>query len=161
MELFSHTLDSTRQNIDAAENIVIDFSRRAGLTRAGGLGLGLAVREIFTNAVVHGNRYDVSKKILLQMCQSATHVKVVVSDEGSGFDIGSVADPLSPDGLLRASGRGILMARNLVDEFHIHPGDEGGTRITLVKYLGSYATKTGLRSVPGKLRPYGIRDSTR
>jgi serine/threonine-protein kinase RsbW len=141
MELLRQTLDSTRQSIDAAEEAVIDFSRRAGLTRTGGARLGLAVREIFTNAVVHGNRYDVSKKVLLQVSRSTIHIVVVVADEGSGFDVGSVPNPLTPDGLLRASGRGLLLARKLVDEFHIGPGDEGGTRITLVKYLRSSATE--------------------
>ena len=140
---FSQTLDSKPQSIDAAEKAVIDFSRRAGLTRAGGIRLGLAVREIFTNSVVHGNRHDVSKKVLLQMCQSPAHIIVTVSDEGSGFDIGSVPDPLTPGGLLRTSGRGLFLARKLVDEFRIHPSDQGGTRITLVKYLRSSPTEPG------------------
>jgi serine/threonine-protein kinase RsbW len=161
MELFSQRLDATRQSIDSAENAVIDFSRRAGLTRAGAIRLGLAVREIFTNAVVHGNRYDASKKVLLEVCRSATHIAVVVSDEGRGFDIGSVPDPLTPDGLLRASGRGLFLARNLVDELRVRPGDEGGTSITLVKYLRSSVTERGIAALPESSGRTGSTNTTR
>jgi len=161
MELFSQTLNSTRQSIDVAEDAVIDFSRRAGLAETESARLGLAVREIFTNAVVHGNQYDTSKKVLLQVGWSAAHMIVVVSDEGRGFDAGSVPDPLTPDGLLRASGRGILLARKLVDEFYIRTGDEGGTRITLVKYLLSSATELRVVAVPQSSGHTGPTNTTR
>jgi serine/threonine-protein kinase RsbW len=139
MESFSHTLDSTRQSIDAAEIAVIDLARRAGLTRTTSARIGLAVREIFTNAVVHGNRYSASKKVFLEVCRAASQMTIVVSDEGNGFDPERVPDPLTPEGLWRTSGRGLLLARKLVDELHIRPADRGGTRITLVKYIRSSA----------------------
>jgi len=139
MEMVSHTLDSTRHSIDAAEVAVIDFARRAGLTRDASARIGLAVREIFTNAVAHGNRYSVSRKVLLEVRCAASQMTIVVSDEGNGFDPDRVPDPLSPEGLWRPSGRGLLLARKLVDELHIQPADRGGTRITLVKYLRSSA----------------------
>jgi serine/threonine-protein kinase RsbW len=139
MESLSHTLDSTRQSIDAAEIAVIDLARRAGLTRTTSARIGLAVREIFTNAVVHGNRYSASKKVFFEVRRASSQMTIVVSDEGNGFDPDRVSDPLSPEGLWRPSGRGLLLARKLVDELHIRPADRGGTRITLVKYIRSSA----------------------
>jgi serine/threonine-protein kinase RsbW len=139
MEVFSQALDSTRQSIEAAENAVIDFARRAGLTKAASARIGLVVREVVTNAVIHGNQYDVFKKVSLGIRRSATQIAIVVSDEGNGFDPSRIPDPLSPDGLLRPSGRGLLLARALMDELHVQPADVGGTRITLVKYIPSSA----------------------
>jgi serine/threonine-protein kinase RsbW len=139
MEMFSHTLDSTHQSIDAAETIVIDLARRAGLTRTAGARIGLAVREIFANAVIHGNRYSVSKKAFLEVHRTATQMTIVVSDEGNGFNSNRVPDPLSSEGLWRVSGRGLFLARKLVDELHIRLNDLGGARITLVKYILSSA----------------------
>jgi serine/threonine-protein kinase RsbW len=141
MEIFRHTLDSTHQSIDAAETTVIDLARRAGLTRMAAVRIGLAVREIFTNAVIHGNRYSVSKKVFLEVRCSATQMIISVSDEGNGFDPNRVPDPLSPEGLWRASGRGLFLARKLVDELHIRLNDVGGSRITLVKYILSPAVE--------------------
>lgn len=135
METFSRTLDSTLQSIDIAETVAASFARLAGTSTKARAGLVLAVREIVANAVIHGNRFDVSRKVLLEVRRSETQLAIVVSDEGEGFDPNRVADPLSPEGLLRSSGRGLLLARWLMDELHVEAGDVNGTRITLVKYL--------------------------
>jgi serine/threonine-protein kinase RsbW len=134
MEIFSHRFNSAIPSIDAAETVVIDFARLAGFTTKARARIGLAVREIVANAVIHGNRYDVSKKVLLEVRRSETQMAIVVSDEGSGFDPNRVADPVSPEGLFRSSGRGLLLARTLMDEIHVGAG-VNGTRITLVKYI--------------------------
>jgi serine/threonine-protein kinase RsbW len=141
MEDVCHAFDSTLESIDTAETAVIDLARRAGFTRATGIRIGLAVREVFTNAVVHGNCYNASKKVLLELHWAPSQITVVVSDEGNGFDPDRVPDPGGPEGLRRRSGRGLLLARTLVDEFRIRPADRCGTRITLVKYIRSGAVE--------------------
>ena len=141
MEIFSHTFDSTVPSIDAAETVVIDFARLAGFTTKAGARIGLAAREIVANAVIHGNRYDVSKKVFLEIRRSETQMAIVVSDEGSGFDPNRVADPLSSKGLFHTSGRGLLLAGTLMDELHVGPGDVGGARITMVKYTRRFAAE--------------------
>ena len=138
METTRHTLDSTLENSDAAETIVIDFARRAGLTEKSTARIGLAVREIFTNAVIHGNRYDGRKKVFLEVRLTAKQLDIVISDEGDGFDPHRVPDPLSAAGVLRPSGRGLLLARMFTDECDIRPGNPRGTKITLVKHVRSY-----------------------
>jgi serine/threonine-protein kinase RsbW len=137
MERFRYTLDSTCQSIEAAEAAFMDLARRAGLGQETSSTIGLAVREIVANAVVHGNRYSAARKVFLEVHSAVSRVTVVVSDEGNGFDPDRVPDPLSPEGLRRPSGRGLLLARKLMDELHILPDEHGGTRITLVKYIRS------------------------
>ncbi len=141
METISHTLDSKFESVDTAETVVIEFARRAGLTEKAVARISLAVREIFTNAVIHGNRYDVRKKVFLEVRRSAKQMEIVISDEGDGFDPNRVPDPLGPDALLRPSGRGLLLARMFMDEFHVRPGDVCGARVTLVKYIRSSAAE--------------------
>jgi serine/threonine-protein kinase RsbW len=138
METTSHTLDSTLENSDAAETIVLDFARRAGLTERSTARIGLAVREIFTNAVIHGNRYDARKKVVLEVRLAVKQIEIVICDEGEGFDPRRVPDPLSAEGVLRPSGRGLLLARMFTDECDIRPGDARGTRVTLVKHVRPY-----------------------
>ena len=54
-------------------------------------------------------------------------------DQGQGFDPSTVADPLAPENLLRAYGRGIFFMRQFMDEVtHSFPV-KGGTLVRMVK----------------------------
>jgi serine/threonine-protein kinase RsbW len=135
METESRILDSTIASIEASELAVLELARRSGFIGPFLDRIGLAVREIATNAVVHGNRYDSRKKIFVLISRTRLRLEIVISDQGQGFDLNSVADPLDPDALLRPSGRGLYLARTFMDELHVHRGDLCGTTVVLVKYL--------------------------
>jgi serine/threonine-protein kinase RsbW len=62
---------------------------------------------------------------------------VRIADEGEGFEFQNLPDPLSPENLMRTSGRGIFLIRSFMDEFQIRRLDPGGTEVTLVKYMVS------------------------
>jgi serine/threonine-protein kinase RsbW len=42
-----------------------------------------------------------------------------IADEGEGFDFEHLPDPLSPENLMRTSGRGIFLIRSFMDEFRM------------------------------------------
>jgi len=48
-----------------------------------------------------------------------------VLDEGKGFDLGGVPNPLAEENLLSTSGRGIFLMRAFMDEFEVVPGRTG------------------------------------
>jgi serine/threonine-protein kinase RsbW len=58
-----------------------------------------------------------------------------VRDQGEGFDPEAVADPLEPNNLLKASGRGIFLIRNFMDEVLLRRAPEGGMEVRMVKLL--------------------------
>ncbi len=60
---------------------------------------------------------------------------VTVGDQGNGFDLSSVPDPLAEENLLHHSGRGILLIRAFVDEYSVRRLSPAGTEVKLVKYL--------------------------
>jgi serine/threonine-protein kinase RsbW len=95
----------------------------------------MAVRECMVNAVVHGNRYSSHKRVHLEIYSTRAQITITIGDEGSGFDLKSLPDPLAPENLLRQSGRGILLIRAFMDEFDLHPRVGGGTEVRLVKRL--------------------------
>jgi len=97
--------------------------------------IGMAVRECVVNAVVHGNRYSAKKKVHLEIERTPESLAVIIGDEGEGFDLESLPDPLSPENLMRQSGRGILLIRAFMDGFDLHPRPGGGTEVRLVKNL--------------------------
>jgi serine/threonine-protein kinase RsbW len=137
MEKLQTTLESTLQSVDHAEELVMLEAGKAGFDEDGQHQIGMAVRECAVNAVVHGNRYNKNKKVHLDVERTATGITVVIGDEGEGFDVNSIADPLAPENLLKQSGRGLLLIRAFMDEFDMHPRPGGGTEVRLVKNLAS------------------------
>jgi serine/threonine-protein kinase RsbW len=137
MEKLQTTLESTLQSVDQVEELVMSEAAKAGFDEDGQHQIGMAVRECAVNAVVHGNRYNRNKKVHLDVERTRTGITVVIGDEGEGFDVNSLADPLAPENLLKQSGRGIMIIRAFMDEFDMHPRPGGGTEVRLVKNLAS------------------------
>lgn len=127
------TLDSTLESVDEAEAMALREAQKAGFGEDEQAQIGMAVRECMVNAVVHGNRYSNKKKVHLEIERSKEGLAVVIGDEGEGFDLSSLPDPLAPENLLRQSGRGILLIRAFMDEVDLHPRPGGGTEVRLVK----------------------------
>ena len=128
-------LDSTLESVDEAEGTVLRMAGGAGLEEDDLHALGMAVREAAVNAVVHGNRYSAKKKVHLKVSREPDRLTIVIADEGEGFEVNSIPDPLASENLLRQSGRGLLLIRAFVDEFELRPRQPGGTEVRLVKYL--------------------------
>jgi serine/threonine-protein kinase RsbW len=135
MEKEQLTLASTLQSVDEAETAVVRAAQQAGLDDDEAQQIGMAVREVMVNAVVHGNRYNKKKRVHLDIDPSPTGLTVVIGDEGAGFDFNSLPDPLSPENLMRQSGRGLLLVRAFMDDFQVQPREGGGTEVRLVKNL--------------------------
>jgi serine/threonine-protein kinase RsbW len=135
MENIQTTLDSTLDTADKVEALVLNEAGKLGLGEDESSQVGMAVRECTVNAVVHGNRYNRNKKVHLQIERTEKDLIIVIGDEGAGFDINSLPDPLAPENLLRQSGRGLMLARAFMDEFDLHTRPGGGTEVRLVKHL--------------------------
>jgi serine/threonine-protein kinase RsbW len=128
-------LDSTLESADGAEDAVLGVAREAGFPDEELHKLAMAVRELVVNAVVHGNRYNSHKKVHLQVSMEKDRLITTVADQGNGFDMNAVPDPLAEENLLNQSGRGLLLVRAFVDEFQMRRLSPAGTEVKLVKYL--------------------------
>jgi serine/threonine-protein kinase RsbW len=96
--------------------------------------LAIALTEVLSNAIYHGNRLDPRKQVRISVQVEPEQVLIAVKDEGEGFDPEKLDDPLAPENLLKDRGRGIFILRALMDrvEFDF---SQGGTLVTLVKKL--------------------------
>jgi serine/threonine-protein kinase RsbW len=90
----------------------------------------LACDEAITNAIIHGNRSNPDKRVSIQIYVSPNRFRMRVRDEGSGFDVGSLTDPTRGEALLRSSGRGVYLMRNIMDSVEFK---EGGRVVELEK----------------------------
>jgi len=97
--------------------------------------IAISVSELVNNAINHGNSSDTAKDVDIRYSVSSSELRVVVCDEGSGFEIEEVADPIDDDNLLREVGRGIFIVRNFVDEVNVTRRPSGGTCVEIIKKL--------------------------
>lgn len=129
-------LDSTLESVDIAEERVLHEAHEIGFDEDEIHRIGMSVRECMVNAVVHGNRYNARKKVHLSITRTTERLSIVIGDEGEGFDMSALPDPLANENLLRHSGRGLLLIQAFMDEFQIRAREPKGTEVKMVKYLG-------------------------
>ena len=99
-----------------AEHLVMRAAEEAGFAEDDVHKIGMAVREGVVNAYNYGNCQDCQKKIQLIIELDGGKLVVHVVDEGCGFDLEDVADPLAEENLLRTSGRGLFLMRAFMDD---------------------------------------------
>ena len=128
-------LESTLDSVDEAETKVLEAAENAGFEEEDLHKIGMAIRECMVNAVVHGNRYNARKKVYLGIETTADRIAITIRDEGEGFDMNALPDPLAEENLLRQSGRGLLLIQAFMNEFQIQRVDPKGTEVRMVKYL--------------------------
>jgi len=74
----------------------------------------LAAEEAIVNAIVHGNKLDPAKVVRVACVVSPTLARIEVTDEGPGFDPGSVPDCRLEDRLDAPNGRGVMLMRTFM-----------------------------------------------
>ena len=130
---FRLTIDSRFENIELVQVVLNDTLERLGLRDDDRHWLDLATREAVANAIKHGNGEDSGKHVVVEMATEGGEVVLSVADQGAGFDPGEVVNPLSPENLLRPSGRGLFYMQSFMDRVDFHCPDDGGTVVTLYK----------------------------
>ena len=103
---------------------------KLGVVKAEQSNLFVALDEAFVNAVKHGNKFDAKKLVRIIAEVSSAEARFTIEDEGEGFDVNSIPDPLDPTNLFKTSGRGVLFIYNIMDEVKYN---ERGNRLTMIK----------------------------
>jgi serine/threonine-protein kinase RsbW len=125
--------------LDLVQLVSDHVGHLAGLDEDGIHWVGVAVRESVINAIKHGNRLDEAKQVTIEFAfvpsRHPTELVVSVMDEGEGFEVEEVADPLAPENLLKSSGRGIFFMRSFMDDVKLLRIPEGGMEVRMMKKL--------------------------
>ena len=121
---FTLVLSSKPQEIVRVENFLEEVNRRLRLDDTKYNKLLVATTEAVNNGIIHGNRRDPKKKVILTCEVNHEALLVSVQDEGFGVDLTKLPDPLAEENLLRENGRGVFLMRSLMDsvEFEKIPG---------------------------------------
>ena len=126
------------KSLEVADEIVQRVCTTAGFEEEELHKISMAVHESMINAIWHGNKSDASKHVWLRFDIYADRLEIHIRDEGTGFDISKVPDPLASENLLKVSGRGIFLIRSFMDDFRVECATPGsGTEVILVKRINS------------------------
>jgi serine/threonine-protein kinase RsbW len=75
----------------------------------------IVIRELLTNAIVHGSKSDGTKMVRLVVSFSDNRFKIEVDDEGEGFEHEAL-DLRLPDYPFSLSRRGLIIVHELTEE---------------------------------------------
>lgn len=100
--------------------------------RACNLQVPVALTEALANAILYGNREDVTKGVRLRAQVSERALVMEVRDEGGGFDFSACFhDPTDPRELQREEGRGLFLMTRLMDQVECFTDGGQVVRLTL------------------------------
>ncbi len=134
------SLSSRFENIELAEQVLGELCDEAGWPEADRGPVLSSLREAIANAVRHGNRMDLGRRVGVEYELSDTEAVLRVSDEGEGFDPSAVPDPTAPENLLRPGGRGIFFMKQLMDRVTIEARPTGGMLVVMSRRLNTEKT---------------------
>lgn len=131
-KMFSLVVPSQVEYIEKVEALAEKAASHARFSEDEKDSLAIAVTEAANNAILHGNKRNPEKNVHVKIIATNGSVRVIIRDEGDGFNLQKIRNPLEPENLLKESGRGIFIVRSLMDEV-LFDFSKGGTEITLVK----------------------------
>lgn len=86
----------------------------------------ISAREAINNAIVHGNRLDMSKQVIVRYLWGHNRIRIEILDENHDqTDFEQIQEKISSCNLLSFHGRGITIMRNYMDIFEFNCTDKG------------------------------------
>ncbi len=122
---FKVTIPSDPRNIGKVEAFLKKINKSVHLDEIQFHKLMVSLTEAVNNAIIHGNRSDAKKKVLLRCEHLPGWLLLIVGDQGKGFKIDQVDNPLKKKNLLKESGRGIFLMRTLMDKVEFQMTADG------------------------------------
>lgn len=122
-----HIFNSEKASLGLVEPILDELRRQLGIKDENFFNVMIAVTEAVNNAITHGNKLNPDKKVKFLVRADDDKIYILVGDEGSGFDPSGIADCLEPENLLKSSGRGVFIIRELMDNLIINSNENGTT----------------------------------
>ncbi|MCL2700927.1 MAG: ATP-binding protein [Phycisphaerae bacterium] len=124
------TIASDLRQARQLEDSLIHEVGRFGYSEAAVFAIKLALEEAINNAIRHGNRCDPDKRVTVRVELDTAEMSISVTDEGPGFNPGTVPDPTADENLEKPSGRGIMLMRAYMDDVHYN---QRGNEICMCK----------------------------
>ena len=110
------TIDSNIENLRIVEKFVDEIYDKYKFSDEIYGNILIATMEAANNAILHGNKNDISKKVEIKLRKNKNLLYLTVKDEGPGFDYKNIPDPTAPENIEKINGRGIFLMEKLSDK---------------------------------------------
>jgi serine/threonine-protein kinase RsbW len=127
------TLETLLESVDLAEDITLRVAASVGFDEEQGYRIGMSVREAVINAYTYGNNQDRDRRIFLVFELFPAEMVIHVRDQGPGFRLEDVANPLAEENLLKTSWRGLFLIQAFMDELNVTRPQSGGAEVIMRK----------------------------
>lgn len=108
-KVLKFTIPSDFEASQGVQQQIMAEVERLGYCEAARFAIKLGLEEGIVNAIKHGNKFDARKSVYVEAEVGRHRVRMVIEDEGPGFDRECVPDPRCEENLEKCSGRGILL----------------------------------------------------
>jgi len=115
-ELYTLQLPSKPESITLLETLIEQIADKHQVSEDTFANMMTCLNEIAINAIVHGNKLDESKKVIVNAEVDAKRVVWTITDEGDGFDYDHLPDPTAEENIENLTGRGVFIVKQLADQ---------------------------------------------
>ena len=116
-ELYTLQLPSKPESITQLELLIEQIADKHNVSEDTFANMMTCLNEIAINAIVHGNKLDESKKVIVNAeVVDGKRVVWTITDEGDGFDYDHLPDPTAEENLENLTGRGVFIVKQLADQ---------------------------------------------
>jgi serine/threonine-protein kinase RsbW len=115
-DLYTLQLPSKLESITELENLIEAIADKYQIGDDTFGNMMTCLNEVVNNAIVHGNKLDPDKKVIVNVEIEGKRILWTITDEGKGFDYVHLADPTAPENLENLSGRGVFIIKMLADQ---------------------------------------------
>lgn len=122
-------IPSKIENLRIVEKAVDEISGDYNLSSELYGNILIATIEAANNAILHGNKLDENKKVNIKFRIEDKFLKVIVKDQGTGFDYQHIPDPTAPENIEKINGRGVFLMERLSDKILF---TENGSQVELI-----------------------------
>lgn len=115
-ELYTLQLPSKPESITLLEELIEKIADKHNVSEDTFANMMTCLNEITINAIIHGNKLDESKKVIINCEVEPKRIIWTVTDEGPGFDYDHLPDPTAVENLENLTGRGVFIVKQLADQ---------------------------------------------
>jgi serine/threonine-protein kinase RsbW len=111
---------SVPESITQVEQFVEDITTQYDVNEDIFGNILVTVTEGANNAIIHGNKLNKDKTVEVSALYVEDKSTLIfkIKDQGEGFDYDSLPDPTLPENIMKSSGRGVFIMRQLADMFY-------------------------------------------
>lgn len=115
-EMYTLQLPSKQESITLLENLIEEIADKHNISEDTFANMMTTLSEATINAIVHGNKLDPAKKVIINADIEPKRIVWTVTDEGEGFDYNNLPDPTAPENIENLTGRGVFIIKHLADQ---------------------------------------------